>query len=168
MGRVAEAWRPCVGPWDLVGGLGVGDLSPHFSRHEFACKCPRKAGPAILGRCPAKRPDVNPFLLIVLEQIRKRAGRPVDVVSGVRCTWWNRRQGGVRNSQHPRGTAADIRPGLADEGGARRSGARGVGVDGDGWAVHVDVRPGPRSTWEYLPGGGRRSRRPLDVEFEAI
>ncbi|MEG6616757.1 D-Ala-D-Ala carboxypeptidase family metallohydrolase [Peptococcaceae bacterium 1198_IL3148] len=71
-------------------------LSEHFSELEFACRC-----------CGQVR--VNVKLITLLEQLRTRLGaRPIMVTSGYRCPKHNRAVGGVKNSQHLRGNAADI------------------------------------------------------------
>jgi len=54
-------------------------------------------------------------------------------------------------SQHTFGRAADIPKGVATLRQALEAGARGVGVH-DGWAVHVDVRPGDVAVWTYGAG----------------
>lgn len=114
----------------------MGDLSPHFSRSEFKCKhCGRLVGPALQ-------------LVDLLERIRAITGRPLVVVSGYRCAEHNAAVGGASGSQHVRGTAADIGPFRATLKQAQALGARGVGTKGR-WAVHVDVRSGPRAHWEY-------------------
>ena len=120
----------------VVGGTGVGDLSPHFSLAEFA---DRRTGCA---------PLPQPRLLLVLEAIRARAGRPVRIVSGHRCPSSNRAVGGALDSRHLYGDAADIPAGLVNVDQAAACGAEGIG-ERDGWAIHVDVRPGPPARWSY-------------------
>ena len=44
----------------------------------------------------------------VLDPVRDRIGVPITVTSGYRCAELNRRVGGVSNSKHCRGLAADI------------------------------------------------------------
>jgi uncharacterized protein YcbK (DUF882 family) len=44
----------------------------------------------------------------IADQLRKNLGVPITVVSGLRCPTWNSLQGGVENSQHMYGEAADI------------------------------------------------------------
>lgn len=44
----------------------------------------------------------------VLEPVRERLGRPITVNSGYRCPIHNAAVGGVANSQHLRGEAADL------------------------------------------------------------
>ena len=74
----------------------MGDLSKNFSRAEFECKC--GCGSA----------EVDPLLIETIQRIRDAAGTPLRVNSGVRCPSHNRRVGGVSNSQHLLGKAADI------------------------------------------------------------
>lgn len=51
-------------------------------------------------------------------------------------------------SQHLTGRAADIGPGYATVEEAAAAGAVGIGSR-DGWAVHVDTRPGAPARWTY-------------------
>lgn len=74
----------------------MGDLSEHFSRHEFEC------------RCGCGKDDVFPGLIDALEKLRSIYGKSIIVLSGVRCMEHNRRVGGKPNSAHLRGKAADI------------------------------------------------------------
>jgi uncharacterized protein YcbK (DUF882 family) len=73
----------------------MGDLSKHFSRHEFACKC----------ECGFDTVDAE--LLIILEKVRERFG-PVTINSACRCKDHNAKVGGKPSSQHLLGRAADI------------------------------------------------------------
>lgn len=120
----------------------MGDLSLHFDRAEFRCK-----GHGVRGHV-AHPTIVDPRLVDVLEKIRAITGRPLRIVSGHRCQWYNARIGGARRSQHLLGTAADIPPGRSDLAQARRAGAIGVGTKGAS-AVHVDVRAGRLAHWTY-------------------
>lgn len=114
----------------------MGDLSPHFSRSEFA------------EHGSGKRLDPPAELVQVLECIRAATGgRPLRIVSGYRSADYNRRIGGARNSQHIHGRAADIESGRCTVDQALRCGATGVGFDRHRWVVHVDVRPGPAVTF---------------------
>ena len=74
----------------------MGNLSEHFSRHEFACKC----------GCGFDTVDAE--LLTVLEDVRERFGREVRVNSGCRCKAHNDKISGGKRSQHLIGRAADI------------------------------------------------------------
>jgi uncharacterized protein YcbK (DUF882 family) len=115
----------------------MGDLSQHFSSHEFKDK---RTG---------EMPGIDSRLLTVLECIRAISGQPLTIVSGYRSRATNTAVGGARNSQHLYGRAADIPAGRCTLAQAYSCGATGVGVDRHGWAVHVDVRPGPQVTWRY-------------------
>lgn len=114
----------------------MGDLSPHFSSGEFA---DRETGHFL--RPPAA-------LLTVLERIRSLRPGPLRIVSGHRCCERNRKIGGADQSRHIYGDAADIPPGRATVREAAEAGAVGIG-ERDGWAVHVDVRPGGPARWSY-------------------
>lgn len=46
---------------------------------------------------------------LVLEPARKQLGRPITVTSGYRCPTLNKLVGGVSNSQHMTGCAADLK-----------------------------------------------------------
>lgn len=74
----------------------MGDLTKNFSRKEFACKC--GCGFA----------DINPELIKGLQALRDLCDRSITVTSGCRCPAHNKRVGGVSNSQHLTGKAADI------------------------------------------------------------
>lgn len=74
----------------------MGDLSKHFSRHEFSCK----------DGCG--RDTIDAATLDVLEQIREHFNAPVIINSGYRCVNRNKVVGGSPNSQHLYGRAADI------------------------------------------------------------
>lgn len=77
-------------------------LSKNFKEEEFICKC---------GKCkevPAHMKESLILLCKQLEKIRFFSG-PIIINSGVRCQAHNKRVGGVPNSQHLQGKAADIR-----------------------------------------------------------
>lgn len=74
----------------------MGDLSQHFSRKEFACKC----------GCGFDTVDVDTLKL--LEEIRKFFMAPVTINSACRCYDHNKKVGGSKRSQHLMGRAADI------------------------------------------------------------
>lgn len=72
-----------------------------FDREEFRCKC----GGKYCNGYPAE-PDER--MVRIADQLRKNLGVPITIVSGLRCKKWNAIQGGVSNSQHMYGEAADI------------------------------------------------------------
>ena len=80
-------------------------LSPHFKLSEFLN----------LGKYPENIPTLQVVANLtygchlLLEPARVIAG-PIIINSGFRCEAVNRKVGGVRNSQHLIGQAADIRP----------------------------------------------------------
>lgn len=73
----------------------------YFTRAEFKCKC----GGKYCNGYPAE-PDER--MVRIADQLRKNLGVPITIVSGLRCKTWNAIQGGVSNSQHMYGEAADI------------------------------------------------------------
>lgn len=122
---------------------GKTKLAPNFSVAEFRCK---DGSDKIL---------ISDDLVKVLQAIRDHFAAPVRITSGYRTPAYNRRVGGVSNSQHVLGTAADINvdsqtpvqlcraivngwiPGVPDE-------RMGVGLYKT--FVHVDVR-GHKARW---------------------
>ena len=83
-------------------------LTPHFTLEEFE----RSATAARLhidNRVPAELvPNIKNLCEQVLEPLREHFGEPIYISSGYRCPQLNRAVGGVPNSQHMRGEAADI------------------------------------------------------------
>lgn len=84
----------------------MGNLSQHFSRMEFKCRC---------GQC--KQDAVDHKLVTVLERIRLWAGKPITINSGNRCVEHNETVQKESNpnyvpyssrSQHLYSKAADI------------------------------------------------------------
>lgn len=109
----------------------MGDLSAHFSRHEFDSHDGARAEPAL-------------ELVAALEKLRAICGgRPLRIVSGYRSPAHNRAVHGARRSQHLFNRAADIEKGYATIDQATAAGFTGIGWCG-AWVVHVDVRPGKR------------------------
>lgn len=116
-------------------------LSAHFDSSEFACKC--GCGGLHNGA------DINPRLVQVLERMRAILGVPLVLSCGYRCPTHNAEVGGVSNSQHVYGNAADVqRPDSVDledlYDAAEYAGADGIGKYW--WGVHVDVR-GYQARW---------------------
>lgn len=77
---------------------GTHQISKHFKVREFAQKD---------FRCDKIIVDTE--LIDVLEDIRAHFNKPVIVTSGYRTPEYNTKIGGVKNSQHTKGTAADIK-----------------------------------------------------------
>jgi len=121
-------------------------MSKYFTEAEEVCKC--------CGQLPKN--GISEVLLSKLDQLREKVGEQIHVSCMYRCPKHNAEVGGVPNSQHVDGTAADIYcdnlsvDELADL-------AVEVGFDGIGRYygeefVHVDCRDGGESpngyTWE--------------------
>ena len=121
-----------------------GGSSTHFKKAEFKCECS--------GRFCNGYPGGNTSakLLGILESLRSYYGKPITVTSGQRCPTYNRQIGGISNSAHIYGKAADIYiPGICDTVAGRRqviSKAYALGAayaygntPGMGNAVHINV-----------------------------
>lgn len=74
----------------------------YFREGEFACKCCGQLPPSV-------RENIVALVDNVLDPARQKYGGPVLVNSGYRCPKHNALVGGVVNSQHMKGEAADIR-----------------------------------------------------------
>ena len=77
------------------------DEIEYFTRDEFKCKCGGKY-------CKGYPHEPDERMVRTVNQLRKNLGVPITIVSGLRCKTWNAIQGGVSNSQHMYGEAADI------------------------------------------------------------
>lgn len=118
----------------------MGDLSPHFDKIEFKCKCGN-----------AHDYSIAPELLGKLEKLYDLMGAAaICITSGFRCPSWSKSVGGYLNDAHTKGIAADIQVVRNVNGkpfynsddvaeAAERVGFSGIGII-DGTAVHVDVR----------------------------
>ena len=122
----------------------MGDLSPHFSRKEFECRC-------------CGRLELHQNLIDGLEALRNRARVPVIIHAGYRCPQHNLEVGGVAGGEHTRGMAADIHmPGLALQQMYELAleipqfADGGIGAH-DGDFLHVDVRE-HQARWARVRG----------------
>ena len=119
---------------------GTKKLSTNFTVKEFACN---DGSDAVL---------VAPRLVMVLQSIRGHFGKAVNINSGYRTPQYNTKVGGVDQSQHTYGTAADISikgVSVSDVAAYARSimpDWGGVGIYKEQGFVHVDVRE-TRSDW---------------------
>ena len=77
------------------------DEIEYFDRSEFRCKCGGKY-------CNGFPSEPDERMVRIADQLRENLGVPITIVSGLRCKTWNAIQGGVSNSQHMYGEAADI------------------------------------------------------------
>ena len=76
----------------------MGDISQHFSRYEFQCKC---------GECG--RDAVDAELLKILEFVRQYFGQPIRITSANRCEKHNKAIMGSQKSQHLLSKAVDLK-----------------------------------------------------------
>lgn len=74
--------------------------SKWFKPSEFQCKCEDPG-------CTALR-EPKQLLLQQLDQMRNTFGNPIVITSGLRCAVYNARVGGVADSAHVIGEAADV------------------------------------------------------------
>jgi len=84
------------------------NITMHFTIEElYASKTANEKG---INNKPSVREMVNLVYLAayVLEPLRKAMGKPIIISSGFRCEKLNKAVGGVYNSQHLKGQAADI------------------------------------------------------------
>lgn len=119
-------------------------LSEHFSRAEMACKC--------CGELPEN--GISQALLDGLEKLRADIGNePIYISSAYRCRTHNWEIGGVPNSDHMKGKAADI---YVKGMNAYRLGLKcqrifdGVGIYTTDDFVHVDMRSDGTEVGKYL------------------
>lgn len=116
-----------------------GDIR-YFKRDEFRCPC---------GRCGGFPVEPQESMVRTVDEIRRRLGVPVSVVdgggSGVRCAAHNAEVGGVANSQHLYGLAADLHSAASPaemKAAAEEVLGHAGGIGLYGWGIHVDTRQG--------------------------
>lgn len=73
----------------------------YWEREEFRCQCGGKY-------CKGFPAEPDEKLVRLVNDLRKKAGRPAHRSSGLRCSTWNAMQGGVSNSRHLNGKALDF------------------------------------------------------------
>ena len=121
-------------------------VSENFSSSEFDCKC---------GNKDCTETKISMLLVIFLQSMRMRIGSPIHITSGYRCEKHNAAVGGVKDSQHRLGIAADIVSRTKGAGEvfqiAERAMDEVIGKDHGGLGryksfTHVDVRL-KRSVW---------------------
>lgn len=117
----------------------------YFTRAEFRCQC----GGKYCNGYPAEPAEET---VRMADEIRRRAGVPLNVNSGVRCKRHNAEVGGVSNSLHTTGQAVDLSGAIspeklyaiAQEVQAEKIPGRG-GLGLYGWGIHEDN--GKYSRW---------------------
>ena len=116
----------------------------HFKRSEFACKCGKY--------CNGYPAEIDMKMVKIADAIRERIRKPISVNSGLRCKTHNANVGGVSNSQHLYGTAADLgcpigctpsqMASIAEE---IMGNTGGIGIYS--WGIHIDTRS-TKSRWK--------------------
>ena len=114
------------------------DKVKYFKKSEFKCQCGGKY-------CNGYPAEMSSKLIDILEELRVYFGKPITITSGLRCKKHNAAVGGVSNSQHQYGKAADIY--IAGVGKAKiKAKAYELGATysyygtaGMGEAVHINV-----------------------------
>jgi zinc D-Ala-D-Ala carboxypeptidase len=119
----------------------------NFKQSEFHCPC---------GKCNKK--DITPEFQAKMDLLREKLGKPISITSGVRCPDHNKAVGGVPNSQHVMGIAADISTAKYSSTDkynlvkyAIELGFGGIGVGSS--FIHVDIRTANTAIWSYGSGG---------------
>jgi peptidoglycan hydrolase-like protein with peptidoglycan-binding domain len=116
-----------------------------FTREEFRCQCKGKY-------CDGFPVEPDEKMVRTIDEIRRRLGVPVSIVdaggSGIRCAQHNANVGGVYNSEHLYGRAADLHssvsPARMKQVAEEVMGNTG-GIGLYRWGIHVDT--GKYSRW---------------------
>ena len=121
----------------------VWDEIQYFKKQEFACKCGKY--------CDGYPAEIDMNMVKIADEIRARIGKPISINSGLRCKAHNANVGGVSNSQHLYGNAADLgcpsgcTPAqmayIAEE---IIGNTGGIGIYS--WGIHIDTRS-TKSRW---------------------
>lgn len=116
----------------------------YFTRAEFKCKCGGKY-------CNGYPAEIDMNMVKIADEIRSRIGKPIHINSGLRCKTHNANVGGVSNSQHLLGKAADLgcpagftptqMASIAEE---IMGDTGGIGIYS--WGIHIDTRS-TKSRW---------------------
>jgi hypothetical protein len=117
-----------------------------FTREEFRCQCKGQY-------CDGFPVDPEEKMVRTIDEIRRRLGVPVSIVdaggSGIRCAQHNANVGGVYNSEHLYGRAADLHssasPARMKQVAEEVMGNTG-GIGMYSWGIHVDT--GKYSRWD--------------------
>lgn len=115
-----------------------------FTREEFRCKCSGRF-------CNGYPVEIDMNMVKIADQIREKIGKPITINSGIRCKTHNANVGGVSNSQHLLGKAADLgcprgctpeqMASIAEE---IMGNTGGIGIYS--WGIHIDTRS-TKSRW---------------------
>ena len=146
-GTAAKVELPAEAEPDTVDKPKTGtfwDEIRYFTRDEFACKCGGKY-------CNGYPVDIDMNMAKIADEIREKIGKPITVNSGLRCKTHNANVGGVSNSQHLLGKAADLGCPSGYTPTQMASIAEGImgntgGIGIYPWGIHIDTRSA-KSRW---------------------
>ena len=115
----------------------------YFKKSEFACKCGKY--------CDGYPAEIDMDMVKIADQIRMKIGKPITINSGLRCKTHNSNVGGVSNSQHLLGKAADLGCPSGCTTAQIASIAEEIMGDTGGigtysWGIHIDTRS-TKSRW---------------------
>ena len=126
-----------IGAHMVLPQTGYSLTLPNFTLEEIQCKC---------GKVHMEQPSFDD-LMLRLQVLRTSFGKPLHVNSGYRCESHNHAQGGVKNSKHTQGKAADISTvGWTSEDKslfiqlASDFGFGGIGISKHRNFIHIDTR----------------------------
>ena len=116
----------------------------YFTRAEFKCKCGGRF-------CNGYPVEIDMNMVKIADQIREKIGKLITVNSGLRCKTHNANVGGVSNSQHLYGNAADLGCPTGCTPEQMASIAEEIMGDTGGigtypWGIHIDTRS-TKSRW---------------------
>lgn len=144
-GEHPQTQAPATDPEDAAETGTFWDEIQYFKREEFRCQCKGKY-------CNGFPAEPQEEMVRTVDEIRRRLGVPVSIVdaggSGVRCPVHNANVGGVANSEHLYGRAADLHssasPARMKQVAEEVMGSTG-GIGLYSWGIHVDT--GKYSRW---------------------
>ncbi len=96
--------------------------------------------------------EINKHLVVVLDKVRKDYGKPIRINSAYRTRKHNEKVGGVSNSQHRKGNAADLHIGTQADGDRLEElfilyAGDSCGIGRYNTFIHLDVRPS-KARWD--------------------
>ena len=121
----------------------VWDEIKYFKKQEFSCKCGKY--------CDGYPSEIDMDMVKIADKIRAKIGKPISINSGLRCKTHNANVGGVSNSQHLLGKAADLGCPSGCTPAQMASIAEEIMGDTGGigiypWGIHIDTRS-TKSRW---------------------
>ena len=115
----------------------------YFKKSEFSCKCGKY--------CDGYPAEIDMNMVKIADKIRSKIGKPITINSGLRCKTHNANVGGVSNSQHLYGNAADLGCPSGCTPAQMASIAEEIigdtgGIGTYSWGIHIDTRS-TKSRW---------------------